>query len=67
MDPAYMICDSRRFNSNANWGEIYGDITEEIPPDAPEPLGATVTISAFVDADHASNAHHVLLQTTEHG
>ncbi|EJK44250.1 hypothetical protein THAOC_37229 [Thalassiosira oceanica] len=56
MDPAYMICDSRRFNSNnASWGEIYGDITEEIPPDAPEPLGAPVTILVFVDADHASN------------
>ena len=56
MDPADKRCDSTRFNSNANWEEIYGDITEDIPPDAPEPLGAPITITVFVDSDHASNA-----------
>ena len=55
MDPADKICDSRRFNSDARWEEIYGDITEPVPPDAPEALGAPVTISVFVDSDHASN------------
>jgi hypothetical protein len=38
-----------------DWGEFYGDIKEEDPPNMPEPLGNPVTMSCFVDADHAGN------------
>ncbi|KAL7533576.1 hypothetical protein ACHAXR_005318 [Thalassiosira sp. AJA248-18] len=38
-----------------DWGEFYGDIKEEDPPNMPEPLGKPVTMSCFVDADHAGN------------
>jgi len=43
------------FNSKADWTEFYGDIVEELPPNMPEPCGKPVTISAFVDANHAGN------------
>lgn len=35
-----------------DWSKsIYGDISEEIPHDAPEPLGKFVTLTHFVDAN----------------
>jgi len=37
------------------WTEFYGDVQEEMPPKMPEPRGNPVTISAFVDANHAGN------------
>jgi hypothetical protein len=43
-------------HKNAEWKEFYGDVTEELPPNSmPEPRGRSVTISAFVDANHAGN------------
>jgi hypothetical protein len=47
--------DERFFHHNAEWKEFYGDITEELPPNMPEPRGRSVIISAFVDANHAGN------------
>ena len=38
-----------------SWEDFYGDIREEIPPNMPEPLGKAMSLSAFVDADHAGN------------
>ena len=35
--------------------DIYPDAEEIIPHDMPEPLGETVDINVFVDADHAGN------------
>ena len=35
--------------------ELYPDAMQQIPPDMPEPLGASVYITCFVDADHAGN------------
>ena len=37
------------------WKEFYGDVAEEIPSDMPLALGQPVTITCFVDADHAGN------------
>lgn len=38
----------------SNWKEsIYGDVEEEIPPNAPRPLGNPVFMTCFVDANHA--------------
>ena len=48
--------DESIFYRNADWKEFYGDVTEELPPNMPEPRGHSVTISAFVDAsNHAGN------------
>jgi len=37
------------------WKEQYPHATEEIPTDAPAPLGRPITLVAHVDASHASN------------
>ena len=34
---------------------IYPDSIDELPPDMPQPLGKSININAFVDADHAGN------------
>jgi hypothetical protein len=47
--------DESFFYSNADWTDFYGDVTEELPPNMPEPRGHPVNISAFVDANHAGN------------
>jgi hypothetical protein len=43
------------FNSNADWRDFYGDVTEELNPNMPEPKGKSVMISCFVAANHAGN------------
>ena len=47
--------DESIFQHNADWKEFYGDVEEELPPNMPEPRGRSVTISSFVDANHAGN------------
>jgi hypothetical protein len=47
--------DESVFNSGADWKEFYGDVKEEDPPNMPTPLGAPVSITCFVDSDHAGN------------
>ena len=34
-----------------DWTRIYGNVTEEIPKDAPEPLGKSVTTTTFLDGN----------------
>jgi hypothetical protein len=36
-----------------DWTSIYPDAKEQIPPDAPEPLGHSVVTTCYTDADHA--------------
>jgi len=45
----------KRFNTDADWFEFYGDVKEEIPQDAPKPMGKPVEITAYCDADHAGD------------
>lgn len=47
--------EKHRFSDNAEWYEFYGDVCEEIPPDAPLPAGNEVEITGWVDADHAGD------------
>ena len=54
-DPKAPVIDERAFNSNADWTDFYGDVTEELPPKMPKPRGNPVKIGAFVDANHAGN------------
>lgn len=35
--------------------ELYPDAVEDLPPNAPKPCGKEVTISVFVDSDHAGD------------
>jgi hypothetical protein len=34
---------------------MYGDVTEELPPNSPKPLGKGFIMRAFVVADHAGD------------
>ena len=47
--------DESVFNSNADWIPFYGDVEEELPANQPKARGNAVTMSAFVDANHAGN------------
>ena len=47
--------DESAFVHNADWTDFYGDVEEALPIDMPVPRGRPVTISAFVDANHAGN------------
>ena len=44
--------DESRFKK-ADWAEFYPGAAEQIPPNAPQIRGKSVTMSCFVDADHA--------------
>jgi hypothetical protein len=53
-DPATPIYDPTAF-LDQDWRAFYGDLEEELPPRMPKPLGKSVNISCFVDANHAGN------------
>jgi hypothetical protein len=55
LDPTYAEIDLRKFNDGVDWKNIYGDIKEAIPSDAPEPRGKTLITRLFVDSDHAGD------------
>ena len=35
-----------------NWKELYGDVLEAIPTNAPEPRGTGVSLQMYVDSNH---------------
>ena len=51
-DDTYPTFDESRF-TKVDWSDDYPDAAEAVPHDAPEPRGAPVTTTCFVDADHA--------------
>ena len=53
-DPTYPTIDYDRFPEN-DWEQFYGNVTEELPHDMPEPLGCEMIITVYVDADLAGN------------
>src|SRR6476660_4642327 len=34
-----------------DWSSVYGEVSELLPDDAPEPLGKSVTLAHYVDAN----------------
>ena len=54
-DPEKPGIDESAFESNKDWTAMYGEVEEEVPSNAPEPLGLSAVVSAFVDANHAGN------------
>ena len=56
-DPDLPKLDPNAFSSNTSeeFREFYRDAKEPMPDNMPEPLGRSVSITAFVDASHASN------------
>ena len=49
------------FNKDAHWKEFYGEMIKEDPAGMPTPLGQSVRVGTFLDADHAGN---VVIQTS---
>jgi hypothetical protein len=54
LDPTIPEIDESNFPEH-DCSDIYGDVKEAIPPDAPGPRGRSVNIRAFVDSDHAND------------
>ena len=54
-DPTYPDIDFDTFNDGAEWKKFYGDVTEAIPPNAPDPRGKSVDLRMWVDSDHAGD------------
>ena len=51
-DPTYPDIEYDKFEKKG-WLNIYGDVKEEVPENAPEPLGKPFVMRAYVDADFA--------------
>ena len=54
-DSMYPDIDFDTFNDGAEWKTFYGDVTEAIPPNAPDPRGKSVDLRMWVDSDHSGD------------
>ena len=54
LDPTYPQVDMKSFHK-ADWTDFYGDVSEAIPNNAPEPRGKEIELHMVVDSDHANN------------
>ena len=54
LDPSYPEIKQDDF-IRRDWDNFYGEVTEELPPDMPEPLGREVDLRLFVDSSHAND------------
>ena len=52
LDPSYI---NHGEEPTGDWFPFYPDAMEELPADAPEPLGKGMQITCFVNADHAGD------------
>ena len=53
-DPTYPTPDMSMFQEH-DWYDFYGDMKEEIPPNAPEPRGKEVDLRIFVNSEHTGD------------
>ena len=51
-DPKYQDIDIDTFDARADWKTFYGDMTEAITPNAPDPRGKAIDLRMWVDSDH---------------
>ena len=60
-DPKALMINEEVFNNSVDWTDFYVEVEEELPANMPKPRGNLVTISAFIDANHARNkiTHHL--------
>ena len=52
-DTRHLTLPEVEFFDGSNWRQTYGDIKEEMPPNAPEPKMKPVKITIYFDASHA--------------
>ena len=54
--PSYPEIDQNQFERQAWSHTVYGDsLTEDLPPNIPDPRGLIFVLSTYVDSDHAGN------------
>jgi hypothetical protein len=53
-DPTYAAIDMSSFKA-CDWKEFYGEVSEPLPPNMPEPRGKEIEIRLYVDSDHAGD------------
>ena len=61
-----LVTYSQAYFPTFHWTDFYGNVTDAIPSNSPEPRGNPVQMTAFVDANHARNqvtrrSHSVIL------
>ena len=61
-DPDQPQINPNRFKTY-DWEDFYKGVKEDIPPDMPRSRGLAISISAFVDANHAGNVANRRSQT----
>ena len=54
-NPTYPAINYDTFNDGGEWKAFYGDISEAIPPDAPEARGHEVNLRMMFDSDYAGS------------
>ena len=58
-DRSKLVFDSAYVNNKEqslpDWTDFYKDVKEQIPADAPEPLGKPVEMTSYIDSDHAGD------------
>ena len=54
-DPTYPDIEYKTFKIDKDWTHFYGDASEAIPPNAPDPLGKSVDPQIMVDSDHTGD------------
>ena len=55
LDPTYPDIDYETFNIDKDWTHFYGEVSDAIPTNAPDPLGKSVDLRIMVDSDHAGD------------
>jgi hypothetical protein len=53
-DPTYAEIEMSSFKE-CDWREFYGNVSEPMPPNMPEPRGKEVEVRLYVDSDHAGD------------
>ena len=54
-DPNYPDIKLDDYEMNQDWSKFYGNVKEDVPENAPVPLGKEFIMRAHVDADHAGD------------
>ncbi|KAL7525958.1 hypothetical protein ACHAWF_001579 [Thalassiosira exigua] len=67
LDPTYPTIDESKVNSDTDWTAFYGDVTEAVPPNAPEPHGKEVELRLMFDSDHVGDKSNSKIQATIEG
>ena len=63
LDPTYPVLYHSSFNDGADWAESYGEATEAIPLNMPEPRREDIYLRLMCDSDHTGKnplVDHVL-------